>query len=130
MTITNLTITSRASASYQVGEVSITISDITSQDDITKAKNLVVNKSIEVLNDIIEKTGATKEPAKVEVRESKPVQQPQQYNSYKRQEKPATEAQINWLINNGEFTKERSLMSSKELGLLIADLKAKHYQQY
>ena len=130
MTITNLTITSRASASYQVGEVSITISDITSQDDITKAKNLVVNKSIEVLNDIIEKTGATKEPAKVEVRESKPVQQPQQYNNYKRQEKPATEAQINWLINNGEFTKERSLRSSKELGLLIADLKAKHYQQY
>ena len=129
MTITNLTITSRASASYQVGEVSITISDITSQDDITKAKNLVVNKSIEVLNDIIEKTGATKEPAKVEVKESKPAQ-PQQYNNYKRQEKPATEAQINWLINNGEFTKERSLMSSKELGLLIADLKAKRYQQY
>ena len=75
MTINELTITARATSNYQVGEVSVTASNISGKSDIEQLENLTIGEAVKVLNKLCDKIEKPVEDVKTEVTITKPEEE-------------------------------------------------------
>lgn len=106
MEIISTTITARATANYQVGEIAIQISNHT-EDELHNIEMYAINEAVSICNELQRQTGTTKpETPAVQTQRTTYPQNQQRYTNQQAQQSYRTAPANTGYQNNGGYTQD------------------------